>query len=69
MKQQRLSRSPAGKADRTPRATTTDQRAQLMEGVGRQIDEIYLQLDDQLTRMAQIQLQFDELRSRIRRLN
>jgi hypothetical protein len=44
------------------------QRLQLMRGVGRQIDDIYLQLDTQLTRMAHIQLQLDELRSKIRRL-
>jgi hypothetical protein len=36
--------------------------------VGRQIDDLYLQLDDQLTRMARIQLQFDRLRSRLRLL-
>jgi len=36
--------------------------------VGRQIDDIYFQMDDQLTRMAEIQVQFDRLRSRIRLL-
>ena len=36
--------------------------------VGRQVDDIYRQMDDQLTRMAEIQLQFDRLRSRIRLL-
>jgi hypothetical protein len=40
----------------------------LAASVGRQIDEIYLQLDDQLTHMAQIQLQFDRLRSKIKLL-
>jgi hypothetical protein len=44
------------------------QRLQLVRGVGRQVDAIYLQLDTQLTRMAHIQLQLDELRSKIRRL-
>jgi hypothetical protein len=44
------------------------QRLQLMKGVGRQIDAIYLQVDTQLTSMAHIQLQLDELRSKIRRL-
>jgi hypothetical protein len=32
------------------------------------IFDIYLQMDDQLTRMAEIQVQFDRLRSRIRLL-
>jgi hypothetical protein len=36
--------------------------------IGREIDAIYLQLDDQLTRMAQIQLRFDRLRSKVRLL-
>jgi hypothetical protein len=40
----------------------------LIGPVGRQIDDIYFQLDDQLTRMAEIQLQFDRLRSKIRLL-
>lgn len=42
-----------------PRVVTT---------IGREIDAIYVQMDDQLTRMAEIQLQFDRLRSKIRRL-
>lgn len=48
--------------------TDSRQHTRLVAGVGRQIDDIYLQLDTQLTRMAQIQLQFDDLRSKIRLL-
>jgi hypothetical protein len=44
------------------------QQPRLAAQVWRQIDDIYLQMDDQLTRMAEIQLQFDRLRSRIRLL-
>jgi hypothetical protein len=40
----------------------------LPAGVQRQIEDIYLQLDTQLTRLAEIQLQFDQLRSKIRHL-
>jgi len=36
--------------------------------VQRQIEHIYLQLDAQLTRLAEIRLQFDALRSKIRHL-
>ncbi len=36
--------------------------------VHRLIEDIYLQLDAQLTRLAEIQLQFDKLRSKIRHL-
>jgi hypothetical protein len=36
--------------------------------VQRQIEHIYVQLDAQLTRLAEIQLQFDDLRSKIRHL-
>jgi hypothetical protein len=36
--------------------------------IGREIDAIYLQLDDQLTRMAHIQLRFDRLRAKVRLL-
>jgi hypothetical protein len=32
------------------------------------MDALYLQLDAELTRLAEIQLQFDELRSKIRLL-
>lgn len=51
------------------RGTTPVGRAmRLSAGVRRQIDEIYLQLDTELTRLAEIQLQFDRLRSTIRYL-
>ena len=36
--------------------------------LGRMFDDLYSQLDLQLTRMAQLQLEFDALRSKIRRL-
>jgi hypothetical protein len=44
------------------------QRAQSLAELGRMFEDLYSQLDLQLTRMAQIQLQFDALRSRIRQL-
>jgi hypothetical protein len=53
----------AARKSRAPR-----QQPRLAAQVGRQIDDIYLQMDDQLTRMAEIQLQFDRLRSVIRLL-
>ena len=52
-----------------PSATANPRRrARLVAHVGRQVDDIYLQLDTQLTRLAQIQLQFDQLRTRIKHL-
>ena len=36
--------------------------------LGRRFDDLYAQLDHQLTRMAEIQLQFDALRSKIKLL-
>jgi hypothetical protein len=56
--------STAGGAAHSTRAPR--QQPRLAAQVGREIDDIYLQMDDQLTRMAEIQLQFDRLRSRIR---
>ena len=44
------------------------QRARSLAELGRMFDDLYSQLDLQLTRMAQIQLQFDALRSKIRLL-
>jgi hypothetical protein len=44
------------------------QRSKLIAGLAKQINDIYLQLDAQLTRLAQIQLQLDALRSKVRRL-
>ena len=43
-------------------------RARAIASLGRQFDDLYEQLDLQLTRMAHIQLQFDGLRSKIRHL-
>ena len=43
-------------------------RARAMASLGRQFDDLYEQMDLQLTRMAHIQLQFDALRSKIRHL-
>jgi len=54
----------AGAARRSPAL----RQPRLVAQVGRQIDDIYSQMDDQLTRMAEIQLQFDRLRSKIRLL-
>jgi hypothetical protein len=58
------------RANRTKNPDTTPVRGalRLSAGVRRQIDDIYLQLDTQLTRLAEIQLQFDRLRSTIRHL-
>jgi hypothetical protein len=44
------------------------QRTRSLADVGRMFDDLYTQLDLELTRMAQIQLQFDTLRSKIRLL-
>ena len=43
-------------------------RSRAIASLGRQFDDLYEQLDLQLTRMAHIQLQFDALRSKIRHL-
>ena len=43
-------------------------RTRAIASLGRQFDDLYEQLDLQLTRMAHIQLQFDALRSKIRHL-
>jgi hypothetical protein len=64
----KMTDTPTNGAARDNGKPNARQRLRLMRGVGRQIDAIYLQLDTQLTRMAHIQLQLDELRSRIRRL-
>ena len=44
------------------------QRTRSLADVGRMFDDLYTQLDLELTRMAQIQLQFHTLRSKIRLL-
>jgi hypothetical protein len=49
-------------------ATTRRQPLRLTAVLQRQIEHIYVQLDAQLTRLAEIQLQFDALRSKIRHL-
>jgi hypothetical protein len=51
-----------------PRAADDRQRTRSLADVGRMFDDLYSQLDRQLTRMAEIQLQFDALRSKIRLL-
>jgi hypothetical protein len=48
--------------------TNDRQRTRSLADVGRMFDDLYTQLDLELTRMAQIQLQFDALRSKIRLL-
>jgi hypothetical protein len=50
------------------RRSHAPRQPRLVAQLGRQIDDIYSQMDDQLTRMAEIQLQFDRLRSKIRLL-
>ena len=54
----------------TKKTSGTDNRvrARSLAELGRMFDDLYSQLDLQLTRMAQIQLQFDALRSKIRLL-
>ena len=54
----------AGKAVKT----TSRQHARIVSLIGRQIDHLYIQLDTHLTSMAHIQLQFDELRLKLRKL-
>jgi hypothetical protein len=66
MKDRSTPRTISAGAVRKPRALQHQPR--LAAQVGRQIDDIYLQMDDQLTRMAQTQLQFDRLRSQIKLL-
>ena len=43
-------------------------RTRVLNDVGRMFDEVYTQLDLQLTRMAQVQLQFEALRAKFRLL-
>jgi hypothetical protein len=63
-------RSTKERVKRMRKTSGTDnrQRARSLEDLCRMFDDLYSQLDLQLTRMAQIQLQFDALRSRIRLL-
>jgi hypothetical protein len=53
---------------RKPGAIDRRRPMPLAAGVRQQIEDIYLQLDMALTRLAEIQLQFDALRSKIRHL-
>lgn len=43
-------------------------RARAIADCGRRFDDLYGRLDSQLTRMAEIQLEFDDLRSKFRLL-
>ena len=43
-------------------------RAQAIVDLGRRFDDLYMQLDVQLTEMANIQLQFDAIRAEIKLL-
>ena len=63
-KKTRGSVQAAGKAAKT----TPRQHARLVTVIGRQIEHLYIQLDTHLTSMAHIQLQFDELRLKLRKL-
>jgi hypothetical protein len=47
---------------------TARQYARLLTGLRSQVEDLYRQLDAQLTRMAEIQLAFDGLRSKLRNL-
>jgi len=60
--------SPSGVKPARKPGTTQRQHLLLPAVVQRQIEHIYVQLDAQLTRLAEIQLQFDDLRSKIRHL-
>ena len=60
-----------------PRGATGDTGAAAVEPVGREqlllgvqdhLDNIYRELDIQMTRMSDLQMQFDELRNKLRRL-
>ena len=51
-----------------PLAQERPRRKQTIEELGRRFDDLYSQLDNQLTRMAEIQLEFDALRSKLRLL-
>jgi hypothetical protein len=64
---QRRKRRTAGRVARKPYATPGRSPWPAAD-VRRQMNDIYRQLDDQLTRMAQIQLQFDRLLSKIQPL-
>jgi len=63
----RSTKGPVKPARRSPRQNN-HQRVRWVADLGRMFDDLYSQLDLQLTRMAQLQLQFDALRSKIRRL-
>ena len=63
-------RSTTERVKRVRKTSGTDnrQRTRSLAELGRMFDDLYSQLDLQLTQMAQIQLQFDALRSKIRLL-
>ena len=56
------------KPARKSRGQNNHLRMRSLADLGRMFDDLYSQLDLQLTRMAQLQLEFDALRSKIRRL-
>ena len=56
------------KPERKSRRQNNHLRMRSVADLGRMFDDLYSQLDLQLTRMAQLQLEFDALRSKIRRL-
>jgi hypothetical protein len=58
----------AASAVRNAGPTPSRQHAWHAADVPRQLDDIYFQFDAQLTRMGHIQLQVDELRTKIGRL-
>jgi hypothetical protein len=65
-----MNRIPARRTKRAKAVTDEDPRprARFIGTLAREFDDVYEQLDMQLTRMANIQLQLDALRSKIRQL-
>src|SRR3954466_6118406 len=62
-------RGAAGKAaPARPPSIPDDPRMELLTVVEGQIEAIYAELDIQMKRMAQLQLQLDEVRSTVRKL-
>ena len=60
--------APRQKRGNAPTGGDRPGQARAIASLGRQFDDLYEQLDVQLTRMAHIQLQFDTLRSKFRQL-
>ena len=65
-----MNKTPAPRTKRAKAVTDVERpgSARAIASLGREFDDLYEQLDMELTRMANIQLQFDALRSKIRQL-